>query len=198
MVETIPTVSRARGDNRWISTALAYLLGSTAAAIPFGAAIALLGQPVATHLDQRAAEGIGGIAALAWGLAEWGWLRLPRPQRHEQVPAGWRALLAPEVTGGLYGAMLGIGVLTRIAFASFYVLVAWTLLSGTIAGGALIFGAFAIARALPATLLSPFLRHDEVAFQLAQRLMPLQRPLMRLTGLVLVVMAALSFAHVLY
>jgi len=196
MVETIPTVGRARGTHRWVSTTLAYFLGSIGAAIPFGAAIALLGKPVATHLSERAAEGLGGVVALAWGLAEWGWLPLPRPQRHEQVPAGWRALLAPEVTGGLYGAMLGIGVLTRIAFASFYVLVAWTLLSGTLARGALIFGAFALARAIPVMLLSPFLRHDEMAFQFARKLMPLQRPLSRLTGLILVAMAVLAFLHV--
>jgi hypothetical protein len=198
MVITIPTVGRVSGNNgRWISTTLVYLLASTLAAALFGAVLALLGRPLAAGTDWPGLALVLGGAALAFGLADLGVLALPRPQRHEQVLAGWRARFAPEATAGLYGAMLGVGVLTRIAYASLYVLLTWTLLAGTILGGAIIFGVYGLMRAVPAVLLSPFLRHDEMAYQLTLRLMPWQRPLRRLTGVVLVGMALVVFAQAL-
>lgn len=196
MVQTIPTVGRDRGSKgRWASTALVYLVASTVAAVLFGAVLAFLGRPLAAHTGWSVlAPTVGGVA-LVFGLADLGMLRLPRPQRDEQVPSGWRARFAPEVTAGLYGAMLGVGVLTRVPFASLYVLLVWTALAGTILGGAAIFGVYGLIRALPATLLSPMIRHDEVAFQLTCRLLPWQRPLRHVTGAILIGLALLMFAQ---
>jgi hypothetical protein len=55
----------------------------------------------------------------------------------------------------MYGAALGLGVTTRIAFGSFYVLCAWCVLRGDSLYGALLMGTYGLARALvmfPASL----------------------------------------------
>lgn len=143
-------------------------------------------------LDVAALSAVAGRGLWIW--YERGRVAVPREDR----PVDELSLDKPNVArmyDYFLGAMLGVGVLTRITFASFYVLLLWTLLSGAPLRGAVIFGAYGLARAVPAMLLSPFLRHDEVAYQVTWLLMPWQRPLQRLTGVVLVSMAVLVFAQ---
>ena len=96
----------------------------------------------------------------------------------------------------LYGGILGLGILTRISFASFYVLLLWTILSGDAKVGAVTFGAFGFSRALPATLLGPFLRTDEEAHRF-KVLMPFQHLVQRISGVVLAVLAAFVSSKIL-
>jgi methylamine dehydrogenase accessory protein MauD len=129
-------------------------------------------------------------AALAGGLSAFAPASISWSQRRAQVPAGWRGRFAPEVTSTLYGAILGVGILTSISFASFHVLLLWTLLSGDVRSGAVMFGVFGLARAAPPVLLSPFLSDRQSAFKLAEALMPLHDRVRRVTGLGLVALGA--------
>lgn len=189
MIGTIPTVSRAAGTRRWIPTALIYLAASTLAATLFGAFLSLAGLPVATALGPQARALVTVAVAFVFGLVELGVLTAPRPQRHAQVPAEWRRRFPPEVTAGLYGGILGIGVLTSITFASFYVLLVWTLLRDSILEGAITFGAFGLARAAPVAILSPFLGRPGVATSLIRALEPYYQLFRQITGWALVGLA---------
>lgn len=49
----------------------------------------------------------------------------------------------------LYGAGFGIGIGTFIPFATLYVVMAWAVLNGSLAGGTVALAAFGMGRALP-------------------------------------------------
>jgi hypothetical protein len=76
-----------------------------------------------------------GAVALAYALHELDLVRLRVPGRDWQVPASW-------VRNGFYrsaavfGATVGMGVFTRVPYATFPVLLAWLVVSGNVMYGA--------------------------------------------------------------
>ncbi len=88
-----------------------------------------------------------GAITLAYALHEAGLVRLPVPGREWQVPAAW-------VSGGFYrsavlfGGTVGLGVFTRVPYASLPILFAWLFVSGNIAYGVLAGLVYGAARAL--------------------------------------------------
>lgn len=192
MIGTIPTVSRAVGTGRWLAPAGVYVTASTMTATLVGVMLSFVGLPVTAALGPRLLTLISAGVALAGGLAELGLLTIPWPQHRSQVPATWRSQFPVEVTAALYGGILGIGLLTTISFASFYVLVVWTLLSGNVLEGAVMFGLFGLTRGAPAALLSPFLGQPGAATALIKALMPFHHHIGRVTGWALISLAAFT------
>lgn len=92
------------------------------------------------------AIGLGAIT-LAYALHEAGLVRLPVPGREWQVPAAW-------VNGGFYrsavlfGSTVGLGVFTRVPYASLPILLAWLFVSGNVAYGAIAGLVYGATRAL--------------------------------------------------
>lgn len=191
MVSTIPAVGRAAGKGRAVSTAVMHLMASGVAGASFGAALTVVGRPIAETVGPPWLALGWGVLALVLGLGELEVVRVPRPEHNWQVPARWRKQFPPEVAAALYGGILGIGVLTRISFASFYVLVAWVLLSGDVRAGAMAFGVFGLARGVPPTAVALLFQTTESIDRLGHALMPLHERVGRATGLILVSMAAL-------
>jgi pimeloyl-ACP methyl ester carboxylesterase len=111
MVATIPAVSRAARGHRLVPIAFAHLVGSSMGGAVIGSALGLIGLPLALHVGEKRGLIIGSVA-LIFALGEFGILKVPRPQRHKQVPAGWRVRFPPEIVAGMYGAILGTGVMT--------------------------------------------------------------------------------------
>jgi hypothetical protein len=122
---------------------------------------------------------------MVFALDEWNIVVLPHPQRYRQVPARWRAKFPGEVTAGLYGWILGFGVLTPISFSSFYVLLAWTALSGTAVLGAAMLGTYGLVRALPPLIVNSFVSGLDAAQQFNLRVQPLSASVSLVLGIVL-------------
>jgi hypothetical protein len=90
------------------------------------------------------------ITALAYGLHHLGFVSMPMPQNHWQVPAHW-IRFGKGVMALLYGVVLGAEVFTLIPYATFYILVLLEFNLG-VEYGALIGFVYGIARALPVVL----------------------------------------------
>lgn len=168
MVGTIPTVSRAAGRGRWISSALAYMLGSTASAVAVGAVLGAIGSLATRSMGRRLVMTFAAGVALAYGPAELWRIPVPRPELRRQVPAVWRFMFPPEITYALYGTILGAGFFTPSTSTSLYVLGVWTGLSGDITVAAVTFGIFGLCRSAPATVLSCFLTTQGAATRVAK------------------------------
>jgi hypothetical protein len=79
---------------------------------------------------------------------------------HWQVPRRWAAYGSPlyEVA---FGAILGVGFLTVVPFACFYLLVLLIACTGSVAMGAGAMAAFGVARCLPLVLISTATRRED-------------------------------------
>lgn len=85
---------------------------------------------------------------IAYGAMELGYLSLPLPETGHQVPASWRYLLPSPVTALLYGLVLGPGIGTRIASASYGALLSLVLLYGPPLQGMLVLATCGLTRAV--------------------------------------------------
>ncbi|MFC4766618.1 hypothetical protein [Effusibacillus consociatus] len=95
---------------------------------------------------------IVGILALAYGLKEFDFIRLPMPQRRWQVPISW--INQRPFFGSLaYGLTIGAGFLTFIPYAGFYVWTALALVIGDPKLGALLGFVYGLGRAFSVYLI---------------------------------------------
>lgn len=190
MVHTIPAVGRGRGRFRMLTAGLAYVLGGVIAGLAFGTVLGFGGAFIVTRLPGMPITQTKIGLAVIFGLGELGLLPLPRPQRAKQVPSSWRWRWQPELALGLYGAMLGVGVLTRIPFTSLYALLCWVLLSGGPLPGAILMGAFAASRTVPSAVLAWFFPTDDHTCTFARLAMPFQRWVAHINGGILLCFSA--------
>lgn len=146
MAETITPVVHGGKRRPYLLASALHVLGATATAaalgVALGAAGALLGAPwEATPL---VVAGAAGLYFLREAFA----LPIPLPDRKRQVPEWWRTFYSPSVAAFLYGAGLGVGFLTYLSFGTFAVVMAGAIASGDPLAGAVLCGAFGIARGL--------------------------------------------------
>jgi len=143
-----PLGERSRG-RRWGITVTAFALAATAAGAGLGALLGAAGGLVG--LSAAARTGLLAVAvaaAVAVDLAPG--LRAPGPRR--QVNEAWLHRYRGWVYGAGFGLQLGLGVTTIVSTAAVYATGAAAVLAGSAAAGALVGGAFGLARA--ATLLA--------------------------------------------
>ena len=138
-----PLGERAR-DRRWGVTVGAYVLGSTLAAAVLGAALGGVGALLALGpgLTASLVVAAGGLA-LAADLGAFG-----LPTVHRQVDKDWLDRYRGWVVGLGFGAQLGLGVVTIVNTAAVYLSLALALLTGSVAGGAVVGTTFGLVRAL--------------------------------------------------
>jgi len=166
----------------------------TAAGTATGIALSGAGAAVSAFLPGMTAPLAAGLgaAAFAYSLHELGFLRLPVPGRDWQVPVEW-------VRDGFYrgaaifGATAGVGVLTRVPFATLPILLAWLFISGNVAYGALAGLVYGAARALP-IYASASCTEPAGMFQLNQRLQQLAPLQHQIAGIALAAFAAYLLA----
>lgn len=147
MVTTIDPV--VHGDRKWryAATLSLHVFGATASAAAFGAFLGLVGALLGGPWDRGGLVTIALIAGL-YALREAAGLPIPIPDRHRQVPEWWRTFYPPPVAALLYGLGLGIGFLTFLTFGTFVAVALGAIASGNAALGAVICGAFGLARGL--------------------------------------------------
>src|SRR5881392_1261907 len=123
MVETINPVvyGGAAGSRSRYRTALAlHILGATAAAASFGAALGGLGSLLGAPWG---AAGVLAVAAAAglYMLREAFRVPVPVLEVRRQVPDWWRTFFSRNVTAFLYGAGVGIGFFTYLGHGTLLV-----------------------------------------------------------------------------
>jgi hypothetical protein len=144
MVETItPVVHGGRG--RWIRGVALHILGATSTAALFGAVLGAVGSLLGAPWGRAGAVAVG-VVALVYALGELPKLTVAVPQLRRQVPDWWRTYFGPSVASFLYGAGLGVGFLTFLAHGTLVVVAAAALAIGDPVWGAVIIGAFGLAR----------------------------------------------------
>jgi len=143
-----PLGERSRG-RRWGITVTAFALAATAAGAVLGAVLGAAGGLVGLSATTRTGLLAAAVAvAVAVDLVPG--LRAPGPRR--QVNEAWLHRYRGWVYGAGFGLQLGLGVTTIVSTAAVYATGAAAVLAGSAAAGALVGGAFGLARA--ATLLA--------------------------------------------
>jgi hypothetical protein len=129
-----------------------------------------------------------GAITLAYALSEIGFISLPVPGRDWQVPATW-------VRDGFYrsavifGSTVGLGVFTRIPYASLPILLGWLVVSGNVVYGVAAGLLYGVMRA--ASIYSSASYEDtEELVQWNQRIMAMIPSVHQITGVALAAFAA--------
>jgi hypothetical protein len=152
MVGTLGKGSRsARLTNSFLHVSGAVV---TAAAAGFG--LATLG----SRVPDPVALLVAAFLCFAYGVMELGLVRLPLPETGRQVPATWRYRLPSPVAAILYGLLLGPGVGTRVATASYVALLGIVAFECAPVEGAAVLGAFGLARSMAAAVAAQPARRD--------------------------------------
>jgi len=153
MVGTVvPMVYGLNNGGRRTKAHIAHLAGAVAGGAIVGVTSGLAGGLAGERLP--AVLVIPAVLAVAYAFHELGLADLPMPQRHRQVPVSWRSTYSPSVAAAMYGVGLGVGWLTHITTASFYVACALVVAVGDPLFGALALGLYGFGRGLPPFVLA--------------------------------------------
>lgn len=158
--------------------------------VTFGG-VSLIGGAVGLDLSVQLTIGLAAVAALLAGTADLRFLPVV-PQVRNQVPEAIRHRLPLLATGALYGLLLGLGFTTYLLTYAMWALLLASFVLSTPVVGLTVGVAFGVGRALPVLILAG--RYDRAATQTFIGEMetgPLLRGMRRITGLALVVSAAL-------
>lgn len=154
MVCTIGSLVKETSKRRWLVASSLHTASAFAASAVLGASLGLLGG-LAGNTIHYVVPGlaisptgavVAGLAAGSYALSDLGWLRLPRPYLMPAVPVTWWRKWRVYRASVLYGAVLGLGVTTRIPFGAFYIVLAWCAIRGDTVYGALVMGTYGLAR----------------------------------------------------
>ncbi|HSL10228.1 MAG TPA: MauE/DoxX family redox-associated membrane protein [Actinomycetota bacterium] len=168
-----------------------HVIGAAVTAAAFGAALGALGSLLGAPWGRAGAVGVA-LVAVVYALAELPRVTVAVPQLQRQVPDWWRTYFGPSVASFLYGAGLGVGVLTYLAHGTLVVVAAAAVAIGDPALGAAIVGAFGLARGA-AIVASRSITSEELGAAVLDRLVARSDDLRRwANATVLVVIAALA------
>jgi hypothetical protein len=148
MVETIAPVVHG-GTARWRVAVALHALGSTIAAALFGAAVAAAGWVLGAPFGDAGLLAVV-ILALVYAAAEHPRVDIAVPQLRRQVPDWWRTYFGWPVSSFMYGVGLGVGFFTFLAHGTLVVVAAIAFTTGSPLVGAVVMGAFGLARGLTA------------------------------------------------
>ncbi len=148
MVETItPVVYGSR--SRWATAFVLHVIGATATAALFGAALGAVGGLLDAPWGRAGAVVLAAAAAL-YALGELPRVTATVPQLRRQVPDWWREFFSWPVAAFLYGAGLGVGFFTYLSHGTLVVVSVAAIASGHAWMGALVVAPFGLVRGLSA------------------------------------------------
>ena len=164
----LPVVYGARQRGNRATAHWIHLGGSVLAAAAFGACLAAAGDVIG--LSPALGAGIAASVAAAYVLRALDLVRIPAPERGKQVPAAWRVTLPANLTAALYGGALGVGVVTHIWALTMYPILTWVALGTLPIGGAIVWSAYGLGRALPVMVIERRTSNAAQAFAVSQDL----------------------------
>ena len=138
-----------RSLRKYTPTFLLHGMGYAVGALILGCLLGMAGGLLGFGGVSFGALAVLGIAGLAYGAHQLGFLRVPYPQRRAQVPHDARQRFPVWFIGGLYGLSLGLNYLTYVQTPILYLVTAAAVLSGNIGAAILLFAAFNAGRFLP-------------------------------------------------
>ncbi len=148
MVETITPVVYG-GRARWVVALALHVLGATATAALFGAALGLVGGLLEAPWG-RAGASFLAVVALVYALGELPRVTATVPQLRRQVPDWWREFFSWPLAATLYGAGLGIGFFTYVSHGTLVAVAAAALATGDPVVGVIVVAPFGLVRGLSA------------------------------------------------
>jgi hypothetical protein len=190
MVETITPVVHG-GRARWLRAVALHVLGAGTTAALFGALLGWTGSLLGAPWGRAGAVAVA-VVAIVYALGELPPTSVAIPQLRRQVPDWWRTYFGPSVAAFLYGAGLGVGFLTFLAHGTLVVVAAAAIAIGEPGWGAVIVGAFGIARGAAIVVSGSITTHDEGATVLDRLLARSDRARRRANGLALVALAIVA------
>jgi len=134
---------------RWTPTFITHAIGYAFGALVLGGGLGLVG---AFMFEQLAfSHMVIGLALLAmgYGAHQFGFLKMPYPQRRAQVPHDARLRFRSSTIGLLYGYALGMNYLTYVQTPILYIVTGAALLSADVTTAITIIAIFNIGRCLP-------------------------------------------------
>jgi hypothetical protein len=145
MLASITPLGERGRSNRWGTTVVAHLLGTTAPAALQGAVLGAVGQLLPLGTTARMFLVAGAAAgAVALDLA-----RVRPPGFRRQVAESWLDEYRGWVYGGGYGLQLGLGWATIVPTWLVWAALTGMLLVGSAASGLVVGVAFGLGRGLP-------------------------------------------------
>jgi sulfite exporter TauE/SafE len=140
-----PLGERARGQS-FVTTVVAYTVGSVAGAAALGAGLGAIGHLVGAGGGTLAVV-VLAVAAVVAAVVD----RSGRdvPSWHRQVNEDWLTHYRGWVYGFGFGLQLGLGVVTIVTTAAVYLTWVAAFVTGSAAWGAVVGIAFGLSRALP-------------------------------------------------
>ena len=197
MLASITPLGERGRNSRWMITMVAFVLGSAAGGGAIGIALGSLGAAARAVIGWTPAAGLIALAAVALTAAAFDLrivpVRLPTVRR--QVDERWLRRYRGWVYGVGFGFQLGLGVVTVVVTAGVYAALAAAFLSGSPGRGALIGGAFGLARALTVLAVARVKRPDQLA-SVGTRLRRLDLPSRRAAALAQLGLGAAALAAV--
>ena len=148
MAETL-TSAGCGGRTRRRIALLGFAVGALGGAAALGAALGALG----AALPRGGTLAFAALIALLGALRELGLRAIPLPERRWQVPEPWRRTMPIGAWSTAYGALLGVGLATHQAVATFWAVCAGVVAIGDRRAGALCLALFGAGRVV--MLLAP-------------------------------------------
>jgi hypothetical protein len=190
MVETITPVVYG-GRARWAVALALHVLGATATAALFGAALGLVGALLEAPWARAGALALA-VVAIVYALGELPRVTATVPQLRRQVPDWWREFFSWPLAAVLYGAGLGVGFFTYVSHGTLVAVSVAALATGDPVIGALVMAPFGLVRGLSASR-SARVRTQQASQRLVDHLAGTsERGRAIANGLALVLVAALA------
>lgn len=137
---------------RWTPTFLTHALGYAFGALMLGGSIGVIGWLAFSQLPFSYMVAGMSVLALGYGAHQFGFLKMPYPQRRAQVPHDARFRFRSSVIGLLYGYALGMNYLTYVQTPILYIVTGVALLSADVMTAITVFAIFNIGRCLPVAI----------------------------------------------
>lgn len=137
---------------RWTPTFLTHALGYAMGALVLGGAVGLVGWLAFSQLPFTYMVAGMSVLAIGYGAHQFGFLKMPYPQRRAQVPHDARFRFRSSVIGLLYGYALGMNYLTYVQTPILYIVTGVALLSADVTTAIAVFAIFNIGRCLPVAI----------------------------------------------
>lgn len=137
---------------RWTPTFLTHALGYAVGAVVLGGALGLAGWLLFEQLPFNYMVAGLSVLGIGYGLHQFGFMKMPYPQRRAQVPHDARYRFRSWVIGLLYGFALGMNYLTYVQTPMLYIVTGAALFSGDVTTAIAIIAIFNIGRCLPVAI----------------------------------------------
>jgi sulfite exporter TauE/SafE len=147
MLGSITPLGERSRNARWATTVVWYAVGSTVAGAGLGWLLGWAGSLGLSGLTVQARLAFLAVLIAVGVVLDLRVLGTRLPTIRRQVSEDWLRQYRGWVYGVGFGVQLGLGVVTVVSISAVYVTFAAALLSGSSAAGAVIGGAFGLARA---------------------------------------------------